>query len=660
MRKRLFFYLILIVISGFLSTGCDSGSNEYFFEQPSSFSALKGSKCLNGSVSYMGFVLDNTKNHGARLMKISGCASKIDKDFKDDFDDKTGIYISGFGIASDQIVVDGEVIIAVASSGYTEYEHWKKKKDDLRLDRHKGRIVFRKMGKDLKHDGSFNKSILLDFYPSVIKAHKTNGFYFAGAKFGKNYIGFAGTDGKGEYKEVDFVPSVIALSENGALVFDSEKGSVYAVDQSLEAVEVIANADKLTKSGMNQLSGGRLAFFKGTEILIYNSGMQFIESVNVFAGSDISAVSSVSYDDFHEYRSFTQESVTDFIKIYEREEEKDDADVMAEELADDSEETPDDDAEISEDETDEDNVALLDASEGDVIWIASKSGNLMAYDLKKKSWLVRKYSESEKISNPAYYNEMRPYINSTYVTFPKDGDTNPLNAPHISTVYSIRGLPGSITYRFSYEGSFAGTESKNGILNDGMTALTDSTVDFSKLTIDPQTDFVMLTNRINSADCMIPVNANAVITINSVISPNELDVTVEKYGDQIKKCYGTSISYAVFPNGKYSVSRETSSGIEFAGKGIELEAAYSGNDFSFTDEYAGISIKRKNDDVATSKETSFFIKISPGVPFEGFSSGDIMTHISNPAGNKMVMFSPLTRRVVEYDIMDGMVSKIYK
>ena len=185
MKMKLFFFLFLIIASG-LTAGCDSASNEYYFEHPSHFSALKGSKCVNGTVSYMGFVLDNTKSSGARLMKISGCSSKIDKDFKDALDDKTGLYINGTGIFSDQVVVDQEVIIAIASSGYVEYEHWKKKDEALKLERHSGRIVFRKIGRDFKHDGSFNKSILLDFAPSIVKAFKQEGFYFTGSRFGKN------------------------------------------------------------------------------------------------------------------------------------------------------------------------------------------------------------------------------------------------------------------------------------------------------------------------------------------------------------------------------------------------------------------------------------------------------------------------------------------
>ncbi|HQB09533.1 MAG TPA: hypothetical protein PLW37_06680, partial [bacterium] len=94
------FKLIPAVVFLVLLSACDSSSEDYFFEQPSSFSVLKGSKCLNGTVSYMGFVVDNTQKYGARLMKVSGCSSKIDKDFKDELDDKTGIYINGTGVSS--------------------------------------------------------------------------------------------------------------------------------------------------------------------------------------------------------------------------------------------------------------------------------------------------------------------------------------------------------------------------------------------------------------------------------------------------------------------------------------------------------------------------------------------------------------------------------
>ena len=562
------------------------------------------------------------------------------------------------------MVVDQEVIIAIASSGYVEYEHWKKKDEALKLERHSGRIVFRKIGRDFKHDGSFNKSILLDFAPSIVKAFKQEGFYFTGSRFGKNYIGFAGIDGSGEYVQTDFTVSDISTAGSSVLIFDKESGSVYTVDSSLKVEPVDAGIEAIKDAGMSDLSGGRLAFFKGTSLNIYNSKMQALDSVDLVDGNEISAVGSVKYGKTFEYRKFDGENLKDFIKIYEKEEDSDsDND---DEVSDDGDMTGDEETEdaMSDDEASDDEtdpvVDILDASGGDVIWIASKRGNFMAYDLKNKSWLVRKFSESEQASTPSYYNEMRPYINSTYVSFPKDGQTNYTNAPAVSSVYSVRGLPYSITYRLVFEGHFAGTESKNGMLNNEKTVLKDISVDFSEYNIDPQTDSVILMNRISSNECMIPFNTNAAISIIGVISSNELEVSIDKYADQIETCYGSPLSYAVFSNGRYAVSRETFSGVEFAGKGVELESSYKGSDFSFVDEYAGISIKRKSEDVVTAKGTSFFIKLSPGVPFEGFSSGDVVTILSNPAENRLLLFSPLTRRVVEYNIIDRSVSKIYK
>jgi hypothetical protein len=647
--KLLSAVILLIVLSS-----CDSSSQEYFFEQPASFSVLKGSKCLNGTVSYMGFVVDNTQKYGARLMKISGCSSKIDKDFKDETDDKTGIYIGGTGISSDQMVIDKEVIFATASSGYAEFEHWKNKDEKLRLDKHSGRIVFRKMNADMKHDDSFNRSILLDFYPSIVKAYKGDGFFFSGSRFGRNYLGFADVTGKGDHKEIILVVSDIAVAGDLIYIFDSTSGSVYEIDSLLEPVLKLTDPD-LIGAGMTAISQNRIVFYNKNDIRVVNSALDTVKTVKMFEGNDISSVTSVKYDETFEYRDFSKEKMNEFVKIYEKEEEEDsdiaDEDVIAKE---------DDNDEVSDEDTAFDDEKVIDASEGDVLWIASKKGNVMAYDMKNSSWIVIKYSESEALSNPDYYNEMRPYIDSTYTTYPKNGRTDPSNAPYISSVYAVRGIPHSLTYKFIYEGIFEETLSGNGSLNEERTVLTDKTVDFEKFSINPTTDYITLLNRINSVDCVIPWNENAVFSITEVVSSSQLGVKIDKYKDQIEKCYGDPFNYAIFPKERYSVSRESYYGSEFAGKGIELPADSEGGEFSFSDDYVGISIKRTTDDVVTEKETSFFIKLNPGVPFAGFSSSDVSTFMANPASGKVLLFSPLTRRIVEYDIPAGKILKIYK
>ncbi len=651
MAARIIRFLFAVVLFSVLSA-CDSSSKDYFFEQPSYFSVLKGSKCLNGSISYMGFVVDNTGKYGARLMKISGCSSKIDKDFKDGFDEKTGIYVGGIGTSSDQMVVEGKVVFATASSGYTEFENWNKKDDKLRLEKHTGRIVFRKMSSDMKHDPSFNRSILLDFYPSIVKAYKNEGFFFSGSRFGRNYIGFADTEGKGESMEIVTAVSDIVTTGDTIYLFDRTAGSVYEVDKSLEVVVKMTDPE-LVGAGITAISKNRIAFYIRNDIRIVNSSLETIKALKMFDGNEISSVASVRYDESLEYRKFSQDNMSEFVKIYEK--EIDDADISDEDIPEEEE------GEVSdEDELSDDDEKVLDASEGDILWIASKKGNVMAYDMKNSSWVVVMYSAEEALSNPDHYNEMRPYIDSTYVTYPKNGRTDPSNVPYISSVYAVRGIPHSLTYKFVYEGIIEDTLSGNGTLNEERTVISDKTAEFDKYSINPVTDRITLLNRINSVDCVIPWNENAVFAITEVISPTQIGIKIDKYKEQIEKCYGNPFTYALFPSERYAVSRENYSGSEFAGKGVELSAGSNNGEFSFSDQYAGISIKRKTDEVVTEKETSFFIKLNPGVPFAGFSSPDVATFIANPSSGKVLLFSPLTRRVVEYDINSGKISKIYK
>lgn len=636
------------VFTVFLS-GCDSSSDDYFFEQPSAVSFVKNVKCVNGSVSYMGFVVDNTKTFGARVMKISGCGIRIDKDFDDALDGRTGLYINGNGLSVDHVIVDDEIIIAVASSGYVEYEHWKRKEENLKLAEHSGRIVLRKLDNDFDHDPSFDRSVLLDFHPSEVKKYGTEGFFYYGSRFGRNYIGFVNAAGEGNYEETEIKISGLAVSGDDVFILESVTGRLFTVDGTLKTVEVLSS-ERLKDAEMSEIYGDRLVFYKENETYLYTSKMLYLGTVNAIEGSDISAVGSVKYHGEHLFRQFNSEMMQTFVQIYEKEidyTENDDSDIdIAEDISE-----PDDDSEIPDE-----NFSTMDASEGDIIWIATKSGNVMVYDISTLSWLVKMESDL----NPVYYNEMVPYVNSTHVSYPEFGQTNSSNIPDVSSISAKRCLPSSITYSLVFEGIIEGTESNNGELNEERTVISDKSVDFSRYDIDPSVDKVVFLNRKASKDCMIPLNVNAVFDITGVISSSELGVNIDKYSDQLENCYGTPFKYGVFPRGMYSVSRESYSGTVFAGRGKELSRSDDGGDISFEDEYAKINIVRKSDDVATVNGMTFYIKLSPGIPFAGFSSSDIMTGIFNPSKESVLMFSPLTRRIVEYDTGDESFLKIYK
>ncbi|MGI6394984.1 MAG: hypothetical protein ACOX2F_09725 [bacterium] len=648
---------LIFVVAVFAS--CSSSSKDYFFEQPASFSVLKGAKCNNGSVSYIGFVVDNTEKYGARLMKISGCSSIIDKEFKDGLDKKTGLYIGGIGVSSDQMVVKGEVCIATASSGYTSFLHWKNQSENLLLEKHSGRIVLNKLSNEIKHLPSFGKNILLDFYPSVVRAYNKQGFFFSGSKFGKNHIGYTDIEGNAVQKEVDFTVSEIVVSGGEAYLFDSETGSLYQVDESLET-ELKMESKNLVGTTLTVISKGRFAFFLKNEVSIFSSTLDgIVNNLEVFEECEISSVTSVVYDEPLEYRGFLKEQANEFVEIYTKEEKTEvpDEDVL---LQKDGEVADEDDLEDESAESSDDEETLFDASEGDVLWIATKSGRVFAYDLVNSSWVIVKYSQEETASNPDYYNEMRPYVDSSYTSFPKGGKTDAANVPYISAIHAVRALPVSLTYKLVYEGVIDDSLSNNGTLDEEKTVLSDETADFTQFQISPQTDAIVLANRIDSVDCMVPWNENIVFDILGVISSTKLSVNVAKFKDQIEKCYGNSFSYALFPKEKYSVTREGNGGAEFVGQAVELAAESGDEAFSFSDEYVGLSVKRRSDDVVTEKETTLHVKIKSGVPFAGFNSSDVAIFMTNPAQGKLLLFSPLTRRIVEYGVYDYKVLKVYK
>jgi len=668
MKRPSRWFLILIPTAFLLLSSCDSTSNDYFFEKPSSISILKNVQCTNGSVSYIGLVTDNTDKYGARLMKISGCALKIDKNFDDAIDGKTGLYIGGTGVSSDSMEISGETFIAVASSGYTEFENWKGKDESKKYENHKGRIVFRKLSRDLKHDPVYNKSVLLGFYPSIVKAFNKKGFFVAGSNFGENYIGFIDLDGNSLFNKVDFAVSAINTAGSKAYLFNNSNGFVYSVNELLETELIIENVPDplIVNRGMVEISKNRFAVFSGKNVVIYNSSLQQTGQIVLPEGYLVSSLSSAEYPVNYEYRKFTDEDMNEKVSIFVKKEESDsdsDTDSDSAEVSDSSDDSDgsglnDSDGEVSDDDADQ-TASVNDAKDGDVVWIATTTGSVMAYDLSAQSWLVTSYSESDAASNAAYTNEMRPYINSSYSSFPKYGKTDADNIPAITKVSAIRGLPFSVIYRFTYEGTIEGSYSEKGVMNNEGTVLKDLTADFQRM-VDISTDSVVLLNKDNSSACPIPWNENVIMGITELISSNEIGVKIDKYADLIEKCYGTKLSYALFPGSMYSVTKNDNSGSLFAGRCAEYRSDYEGDDFSFEDSVISATIKKTIDDVITEKETSFFIKINPGVPFVGFSSADIMNFMFNAVPGRLVMFSPLTRRIVEYDILNNDIIEVYK
>ena len=649
---------LLFILAAVLLFSCDSSGNQYFFENPVAVSVLKKVKCVNGSVSYIGLVVDNTEKYGARIMKISGCGLKIDKDFKDKIDDKTGLYIGGTGVDIDQIVVNNEVVIATLSSGTVEYENHKN--DDEKLEDHRGRVVLRKLIENFDHDDSFDKSVLLDFHPLHIKGDG-EGFVVYGTYFGKNMIAYVGTDGSLKTQELDFNVKGMALSNGKVILYDGA-GSLFTVDKELTLTNVWTGGtdSKSSYSGITGISKGRTALFYNTQIIIFNHNFSIVETIKLPKLYNVTSVSSASYNDKFLYRSFPKEMMNEKEVIYERSIEEDDTEVDDEEISD--EEISDE--EISDEEiSDEDVVTgpeVLDAKDGDILWIATSTGSVLAYDIKNASWMVTNYTEDQKEDTSEYYLDMRPYLDSTFTSYPENGTTGFDNAPFIKKISVARGLSQSYTYSLTYEGIIEGSRSMSGTFDKDSMILSDEKAKFQDQNYVTDFDRVILLNKKSNSECLIPLNTNITMDIVSVDSHTEMSVDVEKFGDSLSSCYGDLFSYGIYPQEKYAVSREDVTGKYFTGRADELSVDAGEDEISYSDELVDISIQRKSDDVVTSKETVYYLKVNPGVPYIGLSSNDLIVKMTETVPGKLIMFSPLTRRIVEYDVENRDVVEIYK
>jgi len=639
---KIFCAVLPIFLMLCLSVGCSGSGNSYFFENPVDIATVENVVCQNGSISYIGFVTDNTTKYGARIMEISGCGRKIDKKFKDKRDKKTGVYVGGVGIKSDVFVKGGEAYIAVATSGYVASDHWKdEKKEEKHLPSHKGRIALRRLTNQVEHEPDFNRSFTLDFYPENVKAYLNEGFFFSGSDLGKRFIGFVTPEGEGEVKEIGFDVSDIVVVSSRILVFDKSDGSVYTVTKELET-EKVRTYDNFADGRMTGIFDKRVVFFKGRELEIYSPSLELMNSLETPEGFDISAVTDLFYTESYNYRLVKSETLEERVEIYHNDEKSDD---------DESEESE----ETLTDETDYENWEVSDALAGNVILVSSTKGKIMAYDFETSAWLVQPYDSSAKSND--YARQLRPYLNGRYAFYPQSDEANSDNGALLYSVEASRGTPFATTYRFVYEGTFEGSSSPSGVYDASENTITDERADFSLFGIDPETDSVVLTSRIRSDECGIPENTSVTMRISSV-DGQVLHLEAGGYSSEIAGCFGETLGYAIFAKEKYAVSRETNGEKFFIGRGSEIGAGETG--FTYEDDSVGVVIRRRDDSVATEKETSFYFKINPGIPYVGISSSDIMNVMSNPAPMRFVAFSTLTRRVIEYDLSDNSVVKVYK
>lgn len=650
--------LLLFILVAVLLFSCGSSGDQYFFENPVAVSVLKNVKCVNGSVSYIGFVVDNTEKYGARIMKISGCGLKIDKDFKDGVDNKTGLYVGGRGVDVDQIVVDNQVVIATLSSGTVEYENHKN--DDEKLEDHRGRVVLRKLVDNFDHDDSFDKSVLLDFHPLHIKG-SGEGFVVHGTYFGKDVIAYAGIDGSLKTQELDFHVKDMTLSNGKVILFDGND-SLFTVDRELALIGVWTGKidSNSSHSGIAELSKGRTALFHDTQIIVFNHNFSIVDEIELPDKYNVTSVSSAGYKDKFLYRSFPKEMMNEKVVIYEH--------------SVDDEESPDDDAtdlyaaiedaEAADEETsDEDAIPgaeILDAKDGDILWIATSTGSVLAYDIKNSSWMVTNYTKDQEEDTSDYYLNMRPYLDSTFISYPENGATGFDNAPFIKKISVARGLSQSYTYNLTYEGIIEGSRSRAGAFDKDSMILSDESAKFEDQNYVTDFDRVILLNKKSNPECLIPLNTNITMDIVTVDSQTEMSVNIEEFSDSLSSCYGELFSYGIYPEKKYAVSRGDFTGKYFTGRADELSADTGENKVSYSDELVDISIQRKTDNVVTSKETVYYLKINSGVPYIGLSSNDLIVKMVETVPGKLLMFSPLTRRMVEYDVENRDVVEIYK
>ena len=183
---------------------------------------------------------------------------------------------------------------------------------------------------------------------------------------------------------------------------------------------------------MVRIYGGKLAFFKDNKLEIFDSDLNSLHTLETPEGFDISAVNVFPYSSNYKYRKFEGEALSEKVQVFKKDLSDEEKDALSEE-----------NTEISS------SWETVEAGSGDIIWIGMKNGYVRAYDFTASSWMVEPFDSK---ATSTYELEMRPYLASSYASFPKNSVTTYENAPFIDKIDVARGITSPMTYRFVYEG----------------------------------------------------------------------------------------------------------------------------------------------------------------------------------------------------------------
>ncbi len=632
----------LFLILPFLFFACSSSATKQYLDLPGDLRVVPGViTCQDGSVGYAALVADNTP-YGGKLKLLDGCTGTVDEDFSDGTKGMgKGILIGSLIGAFDIMVTEGGIVVAAAVP------------DERRLALVHLDTSFDRLGDDV--------SVPLALVVRTVNRIEEF-FVVMGSDFVAEQAFLVSVTGEAIPLTLEKRYDKIACDGEHCVARSSDDGAVYVVtvDRSGTVPSLSFMTDAIPDevaalfpvSGVASVGEERFLVWNEETAVVFNAVKgEAIATIPFPFEGHLSTATAVSYIASRAYKSMSSEDAASYALIYV-ESSDEDTFVVEEETSDnDSEQEPSSDEETSvaaitlaAEAPDADiDADALDAQEAAAVWLSFDVGRALAYDLVSGGWMYAPVGEEESTL---------PILKDAGVTIPEEGETTEANRPRVTFVKAIRGLAVSLSYEFIYEALFSSSLGDAGEWRSSDSLFVDRFASFDRIiTAEPSRYAVLLTEPPSGDQCLLPAGKTVSLEVRAVVDAHTLRVDAGMWGDEIASCYEGGMSYGIYPKGGYLV--RIIGPVDLVREDIAAELpAYEGpitvRQVSYRDRYVELVIRRRTDDVVTSRGLSFAFTVAPSLSFFAPVTADIITQMEPTPNGHVLLVAPLRRSIYEY------------
>ncbi len=650
MRRNAFFTTSLLAGMILLLAACDEAATKYYLKLPVEARVLgRTITCADGTAGYAAFVTDNTA-YGGVIKLLDGCTGAVNEDFTDGTKGTGRGLLAGTVVAGfDLMTLDDGLLLAAAVP-----EEWS--------------LAFKRLDKALTETDPVREPVALDMMPRAVDVLGGH-FLVRGDDFAGERAALVAADGTVYPQTAGHRFSAIACDGTRCVAVEEGSGLPFLltvtgpanlplliVDGASLPEELIAAAPL---TGVAALSDGRFVCWNGDAALVMTGpgeGTPVIETaIPLPLDTFVTTAVSVDYIAARVYARLADAEYFEKATVYTASNDGDDL------FASDSDQevedalTDDSDAVLrlaltaTDEQTAPDADVLVlpagqyDAREADAIWFATDSGRIFSYDMTTRGWMVDPAEEGASDL---------PQLTYAGATLPEEGDSTEANMPHIERIAALRGLPFAISYQITYEALFSGSLSDNGAWNELDGLFFDDRADFTKFIVgEPAAYAVLLTGLRQTEECLIPARTGVSLTVRRVVNGQALELDPGVWGDDIAACYGDHLSYGIYPRERYLVRAEMPGGAVVEGTAREMPAGWNdraSREVSYSDRYIDMLIRRRTDEVTTSRGLTYSFTVIPSRTFLGPDSVDLFERLLPLPNSHLLLFSPQRSRLFEY------------